>query len=58
MPFGKEPTTTVKPLPGAEQHPLLSGLPADGFYSPSTLYRTLQTAASVTPLLVGQHASD
>jgi nicotinamidase-related amidase/type 1 glutamine amidotransferase len=52
--FGKGPVTLVKTGPKAEGNPVLTGLPAEGFRSPSTLYRNRQLAATVTPLLIGQ----
>jgi type 1 glutamine amidotransferase len=45
--------TLVAMVSVAAKHPVLTGLPAEGFQSASTLYRSANLAPSVTALLMG-----
>ncbi|HMO63665.1 MAG TPA: ThuA domain-containing protein, partial [Verrucomicrobiota bacterium] len=45
--------TRVRFTAGGAAHPVLTGLPAEGFASATTLYRSRELAPGVTPLLVG-----
>lgn len=51
---GNGPVTTVRIADGAQSHPILSGLPAEGFTSIGSLYRVSPLAATTTTLLIGE----
>lgn len=51
--------TRIRRAGGPAAHPVLSGLPAEGFLSEATLYRSRNLAPDVTPLLLGTcHAGE
>ena len=51
--YGSGPTTRVRPVPAAAGHAALTGIPAEGFASLSSLYRSRNLAATTTTLLTG-----
>ncbi|HVY68415.1 MAG TPA: PVC-type heme-binding CxxCH protein, partial [Verrucomicrobiae bacterium] len=52
--YGAGPNTLASLVPEAATHPILTGVPKDGFRSTSHLYKIKKTGSTVTPLLMGQ----
>jgi len=50
---GTGPRATLRPAPGAEHHPILSGVDVIPFSTAGTLYRVSPLSGSATPLLIG-----
>ena len=51
---GNGPVTAVRIADGAQRHPIVAGLPADGFTSNGSLYQVSPVAATVSVLLIGE----
>lgn len=54
MHYQRELKTFVKVAPGAENHPILTGIRTDEFPVPSWLYKVLPLAKDAVPLLMGR----
>ena len=50
---GTGPRATVRPAPGADNHPILSGVELAGFSTLGSLYRVSPLDGSATPLVIG-----